>query len=96
MRFLLQRYHGKTYVAAVRPLVVGPDATLMEVFSRFERNKKHSVYITYPGGERRVLDENDCLRGFFHEKLHLKKSWGNSRDNLKVFFAAFLTDSAVS
>ncbi|MFD2211035.1 M50 family metallopeptidase [Virgibacillus halophilus] len=73
MRFLLQRYHGKTYVAAVRPLVVGPDATLMEVFSRFERNKKHSVYITYPGGERRVLDENDCLRGFFHEKLHLKK-----------------------
>lgn len=73
MRFLLQRYHGKTHFAAIRPLVVQPDETLMDVFLRFERNKKHSVYISYPQGQRCMLDENDCLRSFFHEKLHQKK-----------------------
>lgn len=70
MRFLLQRYYGNTVFKKIRPLTATPKMSLMEIFTRFERNKKHAIYIAYPDGSRSVLDENDCLRSFFHEKKH--------------------------
>ncbi|UJL48266.1 M50 family metallopeptidase [Virgibacillus sp. NKC19-16] len=72
MRFLLKRYEGNTAVNAVRPIVVPHEATLMDVFGHFRREKKHPIYITYPDNGRRAVDENDCLLLFFHEKQYNK------------------------
>lgn len=72
IRFLLKRYEGNTAVKAVRPIVVPHEASLMDVFGYFRRERKHPIYITYPGNKRSSVDENDCLLLFFHEKQYNK------------------------
>lgn len=68
IRFLLQRYEGNTTVKAVHPLVVSHEEFLMQVFVRFRRDKKHSIYISYPNRAREFIDEADCLRSYFYNK----------------------------
>src|SRR5690625_4674237 len=68
IRFLLNRYEGKSSIRGVRPIAVPAQSSLMQVFALFKRGKKHPIYITYPNNERRSIDENDCLRSYFHEK----------------------------
>ncbi|HEX6595157.1 MAG TPA: site-2 protease family protein [Bacillota bacterium] len=72
IRFLLKRYEGNASVHAVRPISVSHQMKLMDVFSQFQRNKKHSIYITYPNQERKLIDENDCLHTYFYEKNYVK------------------------
>ncbi|WP_249870974.1 site-2 protease family protein [Oceanobacillus saliphilus] len=70
MRFLLKRYEGETSINGVIPLKVNADSLFLDVFSRFRREKKHPIYIIYPGNERKSVDENDCLQSYFYEKAY--------------------------
>ncbi|WP_373896267.1 M50 family metallopeptidase [Virgibacillus sp. CBA3643] len=72
IRFLLKRYEGNTAVTAVKPIIVPHEASLMDVFGHFRRERKHPIYITYPDNGRRAVDESDCLLLFFHEKQYNK------------------------
>lgn len=79
IRFLLKRYEGNSSVKVIQPVNVRSENTLMEVFSAFMRDKKHSIYINYPDHKRISMDEADCLRSFFHDK-HYNKSLGEIYD----------------
>lgn len=72
IRFLLKRYEGNTFVKSVRPIIVSHDNSLMDVFGSFRREKKHPIYITFPERERMSMDENECLRSYFHDKQYNK------------------------
>lgn len=68
IRFLLQRYEGRGVVREIFPLSISSSYSLMDIFSLFRRERKHSIYITYPNQERKTIDESDCLRSYFFEK----------------------------
>lgn len=68
IRFLLNRYEGKTHVNEVLPVMVAHDWLLIEVLTLFKREKKHPIYVTFPDRPRVSIDESECLRGFFYEK----------------------------
>lgn len=68
IRFLLKRYEGSGVIKAVLPLSVSSGSSLMDVFSLFRRERKHSIYINYPDQQRKLIDENDCLRSYFFDK----------------------------
>ncbi|WP_067727283.1 M50 family metallopeptidase [Oceanobacillus damuensis] len=70
MRFLLKRYEGESSINGVIPINVASDSTFLELFSRFRREKKHPVYIIYPGNERKSVDETDCLQSYFYERTY--------------------------
>lgn len=70
LRFLLNRYEGNQYIKNIQPLVVSHQSPLIDVFSSFKRERKHSIYIMYPNNKRQTIDENDCLRSYFHEKKY--------------------------
>lgn len=72
IRFLLNRYEGNANVRGVKPIVVPAKASLMQVFAQFQREKRHPIYITFPDSERQSIDENDCLRSYFHDKAYSK------------------------
>ncbi|GAA0601536.1 stage IV sporulation intramembrane metalloprotease SpoIVFB [Virgibacillus siamensis] len=80
IRFLLRRYYGQAYVNGVLPIEVPHTCGMMNVFSRFHREKKHSIYITYPGSMRRSIDEMDCLYSYFHER-NFRKTIGEVTSN---------------
>lgn len=70
IRFLLKRYEGKTPIRQIEPLQVSYRSSLMDVFSNFRRDKKHPIYVDFPGRQRELIDESDCLRSYFYEKKH--------------------------
>lgn len=70
IRFLLNRYEGYTPIRSIQVLHVSHELNLMEVFEKFKRDKKHPIYVSFSKEERQLIDENDCLRSFFHEKNH--------------------------
>ncbi|PAV27614.1 stage IV sporulation protein FB [Virgibacillus profundi] len=75
IRFLLKRYEGNAPIKDVHPVNVLAENTLMDVFNTFMREKKHSIYITFPDNQRKSIDEADCLRSYFHDK-HYDKTVG--------------------
>ncbi|TMN21076.1 site-2 protease family protein [Lentibacillus cibarius] len=75
MRFLLRRYNGTTNIKRVHPIEVSCHSVLMDVFNRFQRDKKHTIYVTFPGNTRQSIDEMDCLHSYFHGR-HYNKSLG--------------------
>src|SRR5699024_4566376 len=62
IRFLLKRYEGKSHVSKIQPITAPYQDSLMDIFSRFKRGKKHPIYIHSPNQERKSIDEIDCLR----------------------------------
>jgi len=68
IRFLLNRYEGMTQVNKVQPIYVSGKDKLMDVFSHFKRDKKHSIYIQHNQSRRVSVDETECLRSYFYEK----------------------------
>jgi stage IV sporulation protein FB len=70
IRFLLNRYEGSSHVSKVIPIKVPYNLKLMDVFSQFRREIKHSIYINFANHERIVVDETDCLYSYFNEKQH--------------------------
>lgn len=72
IRFLLKRYEGNAPVKGVHPILVPHQYLLMDVFMQFRRERKHSIYITYPNNRRKSVDESDCLRSYFYDKKYNK------------------------
>lgn len=72
IRFLLNRYKGNNWIKSVKPIIVHSNSSLMEVFSHFKRDVKHSIYIQMPNNRRLTIDETDCLRSYFFEKSYHK------------------------
>jgi len=70
IRFLLNRYEGSSHVAKVEPIKVPSDFKLMDVFSKFRREIKHSIYINFANSDRIVVDETDCLYSYFNDKQY--------------------------
>ncbi|RDW21669.1 M50 family metallopeptidase [Oceanobacillus chungangensis] len=70
IRFLLNRYEGTTSVQTIQPIKVSANSTFMDVFAFFKREKKHPIYIIYPDEQRIVIDENECLKSYFHDNQH--------------------------
>ncbi|HLR08326.1 MAG TPA: M50 family metallopeptidase [Bacillota bacterium] len=70
IRFLLERYQNGNVVKVVDPIVISHHASLMDVFAQFRREKKHAIYVTYPGNRRKTMDENDCLYCFFQKRRY--------------------------
>jgi stage IV sporulation protein FB len=68
IRFLLKRYEGDSHVKKIQPITMSYQSSLMDLFSKFRRGKKHPIYIHYPNRERKSIDESDCLRSYFHDK----------------------------
>ncbi len=72
IRFLLRRYHGETYIKGIRPIEVSHDSFLIDIFSNFHREKRHPIYVTFPGDIRKTVDEMDCLHSYFYERSYSK------------------------
>jgi len=70
MRFLLSRFEGEATVKKIIPLHVASDYTFQDVFSLFRRERKHTIYIDYPGKRRISIDETDCLQNYFFENIN--------------------------
>ncbi|RYG74819.1 stage IV sporulation protein FB [Lentibacillus lipolyticus] len=70
MRFLLRRYQGDANFKRIRPIEVSCYSLLLDVFNHFRRDKKHTIYVTFPGNNRQSIDEMDCLHSYFHERHH--------------------------
>jgi stage IV sporulation protein FB len=79
MRFLLKRYEGDSSLRGMKSIVLPHNSSLMDVFSHFKRQKKHAIYVTYPDRERKMMDENECLRYYFYYK-HYNKTMGEIAD----------------
>ncbi len=67
IRFLLKRYEGNAVVKIVQPIHVSNNHVLMDVFEQFRQEKKHPVYVSFPERKRITMDENECLRSYFHD-----------------------------
>ncbi|MGM8364708.1 M50 family metallopeptidase [Virgibacillus sp. W0181] len=67
IRFLLHRYEGKGAIKGVVPLSVKNNASLMDVFSLFRRDKKHPIYVHFSEHNRAVIDESECLHLYFND-----------------------------
>jgi stage IV sporulation protein FB len=72
IRFLLNRHRGNNWFKSVRPIVVPSHSSLMEVFSQFKRDVKHSIYIQVSKDKRLAIDETDCLKSYFFDKSYHK------------------------
>jgi|SRR5690625_2479247 len=75
MRFLLKRYDGDSTVNGIKSIVLPHSCSLMDAFSHFKRQKKHTIYVTYPDQKRKMIDEKECLRNYFYHK-HYNKTMG--------------------
>lgn len=68
MRFLLNRYQGKTNYKKTKSLVVHNRVRLIDIFYLFHRDRKHIVYVVLPGNNKKILNESDCLTYYFRDK----------------------------
>ncbi|TKC20192.1 stage IV sporulation protein FB [Robertmurraya kyonggiensis] len=69
IRFLMERYYGKTSeFRKLKPIVVEEDALVMDVLEQFQRGYKHPIVIEKDGKETGLLDENELLHAYFAEK----------------------------
>ncbi|WP_010098997.1 site-2 protease family protein [Ornithinibacillus scapharcae] len=72
IRFLLGRFTGKHRNKAVKPILVPAQYKLMDVFSYFSRDVRHSICIQLPNDKQVVIDESECLRSYFYDKNYDK------------------------
>ncbi|MRH42981.1 stage IV sporulation protein FB [Aquibacillus halophilus] len=71
LRFLLTRHTDNVKKTKVRPIFVGADAPLMNVFSYFRRNYRHDIYIfDSKESEAATIDEQECLNAYFKFKQY--------------------------
>ena len=73
MRFLLGRYEGKNAISKLETIHIPGHVTLMEVFSQFKREKKHTIVVNHQENESKKIDETDCLHAYFHEKQYAQQ-----------------------
>lgn len=69
LRFLLERYYGKTNeLRKLMPIEVKEEELLFHVLERFHRGCKHPIVLK-KGKVNHSLDENEVLHAYFAEKL---------------------------
>lgn len=68
IRFLLKRHEGRIQTNSQSPIVVSPQTSLMELFYRFRRDRKHHIYINAPPFQHMVIDERAFLSSYFDDK----------------------------
>ncbi|WP_170972114.1 M50 family metallopeptidase [Bacillus yapensis] len=69
IRFLMERYYGKTSeFRKLKPIVVEEDDLVIDVLEQFQRGYKHPIVIEKDGKETGLLDENELLHAYFAEK----------------------------
>lgn len=68
IRFLLNRFEGMSHIKKMQPIYISHTNTLMDVFSLFKRDRRHSIYIQFHNNRRISVDENECLRSYFYDK----------------------------
>lgn len=73
IRFLLGRYEGKNAIRKLETIHIPGHVTLMEVFSQFKREKKHTIVVSNQENESKKIDETDCLHAYFHEKQYAQQ-----------------------
>ncbi len=70
MRFLLERYYGKSSsFSNITPIVVDEKEKIHHVLQRFKRDSKHNIIIMKGDKKQSPLDENELLHAYFKEKL---------------------------
>ncbi|HLQ70510.1 MAG TPA: site-2 protease family protein [Bacillota bacterium] len=79
IRFLLKRFEDRPPPKLVQPIIVSHQASLMDVFNEFKRDRSHPIYVTYSANKRKSIDEMECLRSYFYNK-HYNKSIGEIVD----------------
>ncbi|WP_083547438.1 site-2 protease family protein [Virgibacillus halodenitrificans] len=72
IRFLMSRYYNGPSKIGSNSIVVSHETMVLDVFSKFFRDRKHAIYVVFPGNRRKSIDENDCLHSFFHDKSYSK------------------------
>src|SRR5699024_4017566 len=70
LRFLLKRYEGTHPVRRIETLYLPGNLTLIEVFSKFKRDRKHSVVVSDSKYIIDSADDTDLLHSYFHEKQY--------------------------
>lgn len=70
IRFLLNRYEGRTPIRGFQPLIVPSHYSLMDIFLLFHREIKHPIYIIEGKYKRKAIDETECLHYYFTEKKY--------------------------
>jgi stage IV sporulation protein FB len=69
MRFLLERYYGKTVGPRLLvPIKANEGEMVIQVLQRFQRGCKHPIIIEGINREKRTLDENEVLHAYFTER----------------------------
>lgn len=68
IQFLLNRYHGKSSVKKISYIKTAYDMPLSTVFRGFKKGEKHIINVQFPDNRSMELDENECLRSYFHER----------------------------
>lgn len=69
MRFLLERYYGKTNeLRKLLPIEVSEEEPILSVLEKFRRGCKHPIIVQKKGLEKRIMDENELLHAYFKEK----------------------------
>lgn len=81
IRFLLNRYNGHNYLKGVSSISVPYQYSMMDVFSLFKRDCKHSIYIQLPNRKRISIDESECLKSYFFDRQY-DKSIGEIAQNI--------------
>lgn len=70
LRFLLKRYEGKHPVRNLETLYLSGSLTLIEAFSKFKRDKKHTIIVKDQRKLTPRVDEADLLHAYFYEKQY--------------------------
>ncbi|MEH7106620.1 M50 family metallopeptidase [Bacillus sp. JJ1764] len=69
IRFLLERYYGKTPdLGGLKPIQANEQELLIDVLEKFQRGCKHPIIVESEGREKGTLDENEVLHAYFAEK----------------------------
>ncbi|WP_405100898.1 site-2 protease family protein [Oceanobacillus sp. FSL H7-0719] len=80
LRFLLERYRGNNAVGKPEVLHLPGNISLMEAFSLFKREKKHTIAIKDQHTVHRI-DETDCLHAYFHKKQYNRQIYDILNDS---------------
>ncbi|MHA6252124.1 site-2 protease family protein [Oceanobacillus sp. CAU 1775] len=70
LRFLLKRYEGIQPVSRLETLYCSGDSKLIDVFSSFKRERKHTLIVTDKPDLADNIDEMDLLHAYFYKKQY--------------------------
>lgn len=73
IRFLFNRYRQPVNYAKTSPIYTSKNASLFDVFQKFQQGKQHKVYIKCLHNKPAILNEIDCLYFYFEKNYYTKR-----------------------